>query len=87
MLKRREVYAVVRDTGWCGTCYWRDGWTLTESRAKAYARGRGGTHSRSRDSQSRACVARTPAPQAPPRALRHLTIDALYCINYLGNTQ
>lgn len=61
---------------------------LTERASQATAiRTRGGTHSRSRDSQSRACAARTPAPHARPAPARHLTIDALYCINYLGNTQ
>lgn len=55
--------------------------------SRGHARGRGNTHSRRRHSQWRAWVARTPALQHKPRALRHLTIDALYCINYLGNTQ
>lgn len=55
--------------------------------ASQAVRTRGGTHSRSCDSQSRACAARTPAPHARPASARHLTIDALYCINYLGNTQ
>lgn len=55
-------------------------------RAKAYARGEVRTH-------AGLTANRVRAPRAPPRSrprpapARHLTIDALYCINYLGNTQ
>lgn len=40
-------------------------WKATEHGRAAGTRTRGGTHSRRPDSQSRACVARTPAPRPP----------------------
>lgn len=53
---------------------------------EGYARGEVRTH-------AGLTANRVRAPRAPPRVCArpapptHLTIDALYCINYLGNTQ